>query len=154
MTQDILNRYAIIGVELLKALVSRVSATNKTKDSIRAEVPPNRLLLFAREFFEALETGRGPRKSDEQGDFKDSMLEYMKAKGIGNDLDEKKREQLARFLTYRANKEGDALWKKGHGGKVRNVYSDELDKFVSELTDKIIEDKVNTFADKVLSVWH
>lgn len=156
MTQEILNAYGPIGVDVLKQNVALVSATQKTMDSIRYEVEPNRLLLIARGYFAALETGRGPRKSSEPGTppFEDSMLEYMKARGIGADLPEKKRKQLARFLTYKINKEGDSLWKKGHGSKVRDVYSFALDRFVNELSAAIKKDLMDEAMNKIHESLH
>lgn len=156
MTQEVLNTYGPVGVEVLRQNVALVSATQKTMDSIRYEVEPNRLLLFARGYFSALETGRGPRKSSEPGSppFEDSMLEYMKARGIGGDLSEKKRKQLARFLTYKINKEGDSLWKKGHGAKVRDVYSFALDRFVTELTTALKQDFVDEVMIKIKDSLH
>lgn len=152
MIQEILEQYAPIGVEVLRQNVMLIQGTGKTADSINSEVLPNRLLLKARGYFAALETGRGPRKSSEKGSppFTDSMLEWMKARGIGGDLSEKKRRQLARFFTYKINKEGDSLWKKGHGAKVRDIYSSQLQRFVDELTKVIAEETAKEFKDKVV----
>ena len=113
--RNILNNYGILGVQMLKADVQRVSATGKTANSISYEVKSDNdsdtLTIFAREFFSALETGRGPRKSTQKGQFLEGMLEYMQARGIGSDLTDKKRRQLARFLTLRINKEGDKIYR-------------------------------------------
>jgi hypothetical protein len=149
--QEILEDYGPIGVEVLKQAVQKVGATGKTADSIRYEVTKDRLLLIGRGYFDALETGRGPRESTQESGFTDDMLEWMKARGIGKDLTEKKRKQLARFLVLRANKEGDKLWKQGHGAKVRDVYSAVLDKFVEELTEKIAKETVKEFTQKVVN---
>lgn len=135
-----LNEYGKLGVEALKQDVSKVSATNATKDSIRYEVDStddsDRLRYFAREFFSAIETGRGPRESSQDSGFKDKMLEYMKARGIGSDLPEKKREQLAKFLVYKINKEGDKTFKQG--GRI--VYSPTIHKLVEELKRELSKD--------------
>jgi hypothetical protein len=56
------------------------------------------------------------------------MYEYMQARGIGADLPEKKRRNLARFLTLKINKEGDKTFKEG--GRI--VYSPTITKLVEE----------------------
>lgn len=135
-----LNKYGEYGVELLKADVQQVSATGKTAASIRYEVQQSGTLsilrYIAREYFQALETGRGPRKNTSYQEFDESMYEYMLARGIGSDLSEKKRRQLARFLAYRINKEGDSTFKRG--GRV--VYSPTLLKLAEELKAAIAKD--------------
>lgn len=143
--QKVLNDYGILGTQLLVNAVRPLSATGETEDSLGYEVKSNALgdtlILFARKYFETLETGRGPRQSSQDSGFKDRMLEYIKAKGIGADLDEKKREQLAKFLTWKINKEGDATYKKGG----RQVYSNELEKFVEELKEALKKDFVLSY---------
>jgi hypothetical protein len=128
------------GVADLKKDVQKVSATGKTADSIRYEVDFKdgvwTLVYIARAYFSALEKGRGPRKKTEYGGFDVSMLEYMQARGIGSDLSEKKKKQLAKFLAYKINKEGDKTYKKG--GRV--VYSPTIDKLVLELKQALKKD--------------
>jgi hypothetical protein len=135
-----LNNYGQIGVEALKQDVNKVSATGKTAESIRYEVTMEetiqKLTFYGRKFFKALETGRKPRESSEYSGFDVSMYEYMQARGIGADLPEKKRKQLAKFLAYKINKEGDKTYKQGG----RKVYSPTLTKLVDELTIAIIKD--------------
>lgn len=146
MLAEVLNKQGQIGVEVIKAALSAYSATGETVDSVRYESTSNTLKLFAREFIEAIETGRGPRQSNQDGGFKDRMLGYMKAKGIGTDLNEKKREQLAKFLVLKINREGDRLWKAGGG---RDVYSSVLDKFVDQLMAEVSKDQLESFQDQV-----
>jgi hypothetical protein len=139
--EQVLTQYGLMGVQLLRTDVSKVSATGKTADSIRFEIQKKDngnyiFRLLGREYFSTLETGRGPRKSSSYGEFDLNLLEYMKAKGIGQDLDDKKQRQLAKFLAYRINKEGDQTFKSG--GRI--VYSDTLTKFIQELTRAITKD--------------
>ena len=135
-----LNKFGKVGVAALKQDVQKVSATGETADSIHFTVTHDadiyHLIFLARKYFSTLETGRGPRKSSEYGGFDDKMLEYMNARGIGADLTDKKRKQLARFLTYKINKEGDQTFKKG--GRV--VYSPTITKLVEEITTAIAKD--------------
>lgn len=139
-TFNILNTYGAKGVEVLKEAIAPLRATGKTADSVYFKVEGSEekdtLRIIGRGFFETLETGRGPRKSSQQGDFKSNMLEYMQARGIGVELSQKKREQLARFLTWKINKEGDKTFKKGG----RKIYSDQLDKFVQQLREAVLKD--------------
>lgn len=134
---SVLNKYGQIGVKVLKQAIAPIDATGKTQASIRYVVDgEDSLKLIGRAFFHAIETGRGPRRSDEDMGFKDNMLEYMKARGIGADLSEKKREQLEKFLVLKINKEGDSTYKKG--GRV--IYSDVMETFKKELVDEIKKD--------------
>lgn len=147
MLTDILNKYGLIGVEALKQDVQKVSATRKTEQSIRYEVKLKDLItsltFYGRQFFSTLETGRGPRKSSTYGGFDDSLLEYMKARGIGADLSEKKRKNLAKFIALKINREGDQTFKKG--GRI--VYSQTLTKLVDELT-KAVKDDIRVYYAK------
>jgi hypothetical protein len=143
-----LDRYGNLGTQALKQDVSKVSATGKTAESIRHEVtydnPYWKLTFYGREFFKALETGRAPRKGNEYEGFDVSMYEYMQARGIGSDLPEKKRKQLAKFLAYRINKEGDKTYKQG--GRI--VYSNTLTKLVNELIEALKRDVINKYIEE------
>lgn len=152
MVKDVLTKYGIIGVQALKQDVQKVSATGETEDSIRFEVSQEgtltTLFILARAFFSTLETGRGPRKSSEQGDFLDNMWEYVQARGIGADLPEKKRRQLARFLTLKINREGDKTFKQG--GRI--VYSPTLTKLIDEIRAAVKKDLFGMYVKDVMSV--
>ncbi len=130
---EILTHYGSVGTEALKNDVSKVSATGETEKSIRFEVVVKQfvtsLTYYGRKFFKAIETGRGPRKTTQDSGFKDYMLKYMQARGIGSDLSPKKRENLAKFLVLKINKEGDQTFK--NGGRV--VYTPTLEKLKEEI---------------------
>lgn len=147
--KNILNNYGILGVQMLKAKIEPLSATGKTADSISYEVTSQEgtdiLKIFGREYISTLETGRGPRKSNQQGEFLDNMLEYMQARGIGADLTDKKRRQLARFLTLKINREGDATYKKGG----RQVYSNDLEKYIEALKEALRKDFILSFRNNL-----
>lgn len=143
-TQAILTQYGQAGVAMLQRLVPK--ATGKTANSIEYIVIPNRLRIVGREFFKTLETGRGPRKSSKEGGFKDHILEWMNARGIGADLNEKKRKQLARFFAWKINKEGDATFKAGG----RSIYSQQVDAFVDELSKAIANQKHKEYTDELM----
>ncbi len=130
---EIFNHYGQVGTDALKQDVSKVSATGETEKSIRFEVKVVKfitsLTYYGRKFFKAIETGRGPRKTTQDSGFKDYMLKYMEARGIGSDLSPKKRENLAKFLVLKINREGDQTFKKG--GRV--VYTPTLEKLKTEV---------------------
>ena len=147
MLEQVLKEQGDIGVDLIKQAVAKYSATNKTAESIEAVNNEKRLQILGRSFIEAMETGRGPRKSSTDGGFKDSMLEWMKARGIGSDLTEKKREQLAKFLVLRINRDGDKLYKAGGN---RDVYSSVVEKIIGDLVVAVEKDWVE---DKKESVF-
>lgn len=144
MIEPILNYFGRLGVDSIKNDVSKYSATGQTAQSVKYVVIKQgnsyTLRFLGRKFFKALETGRGPRKSTSYQEFDLNILEYMKIRGIGSDLPEKKRAQLARFIAYKINKEGDSVFKKGG----RQVYSDNLFKLVSELKEALVKDAKNT----------
>lgn len=147
-----LAKYGLMGVMALKKDVEKVSASGKTAESIRFEIEVFdngniRFKILGRKYFSTLETGRGPRRSSNYGEFDLHMLEYMKARGIGADLSEKKRNQLARFLTWKINKEGDSVFKQG--GRI--VYSETLTKFIAELKRAITQDFKKIAVSLVLS---
>lgn len=141
---ETLDAYGKVAVSLLHSLVPK--ATGKTADSIRYEVYPGRLVVFARAYFQALETGRGPRKNSSYEGFDKSLEEWMRARGVGSGLNPKKFKQLARFLSYKINRDGDITFKKG--GK--DVYSAAIAKFIKELTNEVIKIKTKEYTDKVV----
>ena len=150
----ILDRFGHIGVEGLKDDVQKVSATGQTAESIyyRVEAGDKRISLtfYGRKYFKTLETGRGPRKGSEYQGFDESMYEYMKARGIGSDLPEKKRKQLARFLAYKINKEGDKTFKMG--GRV--VYSPTLTKLTEDLKRALIKDAREYYISEIKKTFN
>lgn len=151
MLSQVLDNYGNLGVAALKQDVDKVSATGKTAASIRYEVVQKdtmqSLVIYGRQFFKALETGRGPRKSNQYQEFDVSMYEYMQARGIGSDLPEKKRKQLARFLAWKINKEGDKTYKAG--GRI--VYSPTLTRIIEELTEAVKKDRIGMFISEIRS---
>lgn len=154
-TKTILDQYGKLGVHAIKSDIEKVSATGKSAASVRYEVDSEStshlysLKIFGRKFIKAIETGRGPRKNSDYQEFDVSMLEYMQARGIGADLSEKKKKQLAKFLAYKINKEGDSTYKSGG----RNVYSKTLDKFVLELIEALKKDKLKEMKEDIKNIF-
>jgi len=147
---QLFNKFGKVGVEAIKHDIEKVSATHETEQSIRYETKQSKaitsLKFIGRKFLSTLETGRGPRQSSKDSNFKDSMLKYMKARGIGSDLNEKQKKNLARFLVLKINKEGDSVYKKG--GRV--VYSKTLERISDELSIAAKEELITDYTKKIL----
>lgn len=146
MLSDILKEEVKKGVDIVKQQVAKYSATNKTVNSIEGTSDDKSLQIFGRAFIEAMETGRGPRKSSDDGGFKDSMLEYVKARGMGLGLSEKQQENLAKFLVLKINREGDQLYRLGGG---RDVYTKAVEKFAEDLEKTVTDYMFKEASDKV-----
>lgn len=146
MLSDILKEEVKKGVDIVKQQVAKYSATNKTVNSIDGTSDDKSLQIFGRAFIEAMETGRGPRKSSDDGGFKDSMLEYIKARGMGLGLSEKGQENLAKFLVLKINREGDQLYRLGGG---RDVYTKAVEKFAEDLEKTVTDYMFKEASDKV-----
>lgn len=148
---EILNHRGATMVDDIRGLLasSGTNATGKTSESVGYEVKEANgtltLTIFGREYFASVETGRGPRKSAKQSGFADSMLEWMKAKGVGSELDDKKRKGLARFLTLKANREGSALYRKG--GR-KDIFSPVVNKSAIEA---ITQEVLDSFANLIVT---
>lgn len=146
MLGELLKKQGEIGIQKVKSAIAPFSATRETEESIRFESTETTLKIFAREFIEAMETGRGPRQSSTDGGFKDKMLDYMQARGIGSELDQKSKERLAKFLVLKINRDGDKLWKKGGG---RDVYSKAVEEFTEELMEVVAKHELESFSAQV-----
>lgn len=145
----ILNEYGILGVKAIQDVIRPESATGRTVNSIRFEVKTKNttetLTIFGRKFISAMETGRGPRKSSEYQGYDQSLLQWMAARGIGSDLTAKKKQQLARFLALKINREGDALHKAGN----RKLYTPVVEKLEKEITDRITQDFIQSTITRI-----
>jgi hypothetical protein len=146
MLSEILKQKTKEGVDIVKQAVAKYSATNKTVNSIEGKSDDKSLQILGRAFIKAMETGRGPRKSSEDGGFKDSMLEYIKARGMGLGLSDKQQENLAKFLVLKINREGDQLYRMGGG---RDVYTKAVEKFAEELEKTVTDYMFKQATDKV-----
>jgi hypothetical protein len=158
MTQDagqniLVNRlteFGKLGVLALRTDVQKVSATGKTADSIRFEIAITEdgitLRFLAREFFKALETGRGPRKSSTYQQYDISLLEYMEARGMLTGLTDKQKKSKAKSLAWYINKHGDKTY--NNGGRI--VYSPTITKLVAEIKRAIISDFKKFYIQEIL----
>ena len=148
---DILNNAGVNGVNLLKESVRPFNATGETERSIRYEVTENgneyHLTFYGRRFFKALETGRGPRESSDYSKFDLSLDKWLEAKNFQKKTSRTGKVyykigeswMTAKSLAYRINKEGD----KTHRIGGREVYSKQLDDFVSKMIDSLKTQALN-----------
>ena len=144
------------GVALFKAAVAPYSATGKTMASIKHKATEKGLRITGRGFFEALETGRGPRKSATYSGFDKSLDEWAKARGFQSKKSKKGTTYYkingvwfsAKSLAWKINSKGD---KKHRSGDRLDVYSSIKDKFLEELKDAVIKEKKEEFKNKVIN---
>jgi hypothetical protein len=127
------------------------NATGKTSQSIQYEVTEEGthtiLFVYGRPFVFTVETGRGPRKSSQSQNVKQRILEWMEAKGVGVGLDQVKKEALAKFLTWRINKEGTELHKKdGRKDVISNVVNESL---YDEITADVLSRFSKAYLDNI-----
>lgn len=113
------------------------TATGRTAASIQTRITPdgNGELLLP-EWFGSLETGRGPARSKGDGDgFTDSLREWITAKGIpyNNEAD---LQRLARFLRWRINTFGSAMYRNGQNTP---IVEPAVDDFTRRLEQRVTE---------------
>lgn len=159
MLTELLNNYGKLGVEALKQDVQKVSATGQTAESLRYEVTKKdtvqSLTFYARAFFKALETGRGPRKSSEYQEYDKRLEEYLTTRGIESKVSKSgikyfklgKSWMSAKGLAYKINKEGDSVYKKG--GRV--VYTPTIQRLIEEITAAVKKDTIGMFIAEIRS---
>ena len=144
---EILERYGFIGVEMLKDAISQVDATGKTAQSIRSETEStdtkDRLLLIGRAYFELIEKGIRPSGKNPSPDMIKFMTEYAKARGMD------KPESAAWAMSKKILKDGDKTY--NQGGRI--VYSDDLSKFVGELTKVLAKDFSKGFTTQITGAF-
>lgn len=135
--ESTLKTYGQIGVDVLRQAVQPYDATGKTRLSIRFESTKQKLVFFARNFFQLLEKGISPSNKKPSKEMIDSMTEYAKARGFSNP------EKAAWAISVKQLKEGDRTHKAG--GRI--VYSDVMDTFKEDFKTTLAKD----FAKNTLS---
>jgi hypothetical protein len=153
---ELLEQWGKKGVALFKAAVAPYSATGKTVASIKYKATPTGLKITARGFFEALETGRGPRKASAYSGFDKSLDEWAKARGFSSKKSKsgtvyyKIGDQWfsAKSLAWKINTKGD---KKFRSGNRLDVYTSVKEEFLQDLKDAVIKVKKDEFKDKVIN---
>lgn len=127
------------------------NATGKTSSSIRYTITEEGsktiLEVSGRPFVFTVETGRGPRRSSQSHGVVNHIREWMDAKGVGSGLSEAKKDSLARFLTWRINKEGTRLYKKG--GRVDIIGEVVNTSLYDKITKELLETFTKAYMDEV-----
>ncbi len=142
----ILEAYAVIGVAKVKQALEQVSATGKTINSVKAEVTEkndvSRLVIKARPFTSAIETGVSPTSKGVSKDMIDSLKEYARARG----MDESAEWAIAKTI----QKEGDKTFKRGG----RDVYSSEVLKLADDIKKEIRKDYKIKFTSLIKNTFN
>ena len=144
------------GVALFKAAVAPYSATGKTVASIKYKATPKGLIITGRGFFEALETGRGPRKASAYSGFDKSLDEWAKARGFESKKSKKGIVYYkingvwfsAKALAWKINSKGD---KKHRSGDRLDVYTSKKEEFLEQLKAAVVKEKKDEFKNKVIN---
>jgi hypothetical protein len=147
---DILSKHGRSVVQDIRTNLdsSKTNATGKTSNSIQYSVTEDNtktiLWVYGRPFVFTVETGRGPRRENQDYKVSDRIREWMDARGIGTGLTEAQKEQKAKSITFLINKYGSKLHRKG-GRKdiISNVVNQSL-------YDQITEDVMNSFANSFM----
>ncbi len=126
---------------------SGTNATGATSESLRYEVDVQNgnkgsLTVYGRGFIWGVETGRGPRKSGVKSEFIDGMMKWMRIRGIGSGLTDKKFQQLARFFTWRQNKLGSVLFRKGGRKDIITPVINPKQKEIADAATKFLADQI------------
>ncbi len=126
-TIEILEAYGKIGVERIKQALEQVRATGKTINSVKYETSEtngvSRLLIKARPYTSAIETGVSPSTKGIPPDMITSLTEYAQARGMDNP------KSAAWAMAKTIKKQGDRTFRKGG----REVYSDDVIKLAKEI---------------------
>lgn len=127
----ILQAYAEIGVRKIQQALESVRATGKTINSVKAEVTEkgdvSRLVIKARPFTSAIETGVSPTDNGVSREMIESLTEYARARGMD------KPESAAWAIAKAIQKDGDKTYRSGG----RDVYSSEVIRLADEIKKEI-----------------
>ncbi len=128
---QILDAYGKIGVERIKQALEQVRATGKTINSVKYETSEtngvSRLIIKARPFTAAIETGVRPSTKGIPPDMITSLTEYAQARGM------EKPKSAAWAMAKTIKKKGDKTFRSGG----REVYSDDVIKLSNEIKKEV-----------------
>jgi len=143
----ILEAYAQIGVTKIKQALEQVRATGKTINSVQAEVTEknevSRLVIKARPYTSAIETGIKPTTKGPSSEMIDNLTDYARARGMD------KPESAAWAIAKTIQKEGDKTFKRGG----RDVYSSEVLRLADEIKKEIRKDYKIKFTNLIKNTW-
>ena len=137
---DVLSAQGKLAVEQIRGAISKVDATQKTKQSVRFESDESKLTIFARAFTELLNIGRNPTKKGPSPEMIANITEYAEARGMENP------ESAAWAIAKTINKLGDKTHRKGG----RDVYETAVKKSIENISNAVILFKMREAKDKVM----
>lgn len=127
----ILQAYAEIGVRKIQQTLESVRATGKTINSVKAEVTEkgdvSRLVIKARPYTSAIETGVSPTDKGPSREMIESLTEYARVRGMD------KPESAAWAIAKKIQEKGDKTHRRGG----RDVYSSEVIRLADEIKKEI-----------------
>lgn len=156
-TVAILIKYGKIGKELLKTSISKLRATGDTEKSIGFKVTSDKksakLVIYARKFFQTLESGRPPRTSSTYGEFDKSLEKYLEAKSLQKKTTKSGKVyyrlgnswMTPKSLAYLINKKGDKTHREGG----RELYSNEMAELSREIKKEVVDDFKGYFRTEI-----
>jgi hypothetical protein len=132
------------------------NATNKTSQSVNFEIERTgekiKFRLVGRPYIMSVETGRGPKKSGSggQSNMVQNLLEWMDARNIKTDLDQKKRMGFAKFLARHINEKGTKLYRSG--GR-KDIITPVLDGLSDRISLDILQQFSKMYLTKVVGAF-
>jgi len=144
---QMLEKFGQDSVNLLRSNMAKAgqNATGETSNNITSEMLSNtRVQVTAPSYVYVLETGRKPRESSQESDFRSKLEKWVRARGInfGGTID-----QTVRSLQYLINKRGTKLWREG--GR-KDIITPVLDnrRFI-KLTQDILDAQFNEVSNSI-----
>ena len=104
---QILEKFGQDSVNLLRSNISKAgqNATGETSNNITSDMLSNtRVQVTAPSYVYVLETGRKPRESSQESDFRSKLEKWITARGL---------DITVSSLQYLINKRGTKLWREG-----------------------------------------
>lgn len=148
MISDVLHRYGPLGVQVVKQALEKVRATGKTIDSVEYIVEEggnyDSLIIFGREYINLIEAGRRPTSKGPSPEMIKDLTEYAQARGMD------KPKNAAWAIAVTINKKGDTTFRRGG----RDVWSEDLEKFVEELKQALKKDFINSWRIEIKKAFH
>jgi hypothetical protein len=135
--QDILDKFGDDTIQIIADNMRSNGqvATGKTISSLGKTTTENSLQVFGAPYIMATETGRGPRVNNVETDFKEKLIEWIKARGISfrGTIEAK-----AKSLAYLLNRDGTKLFREG-GRKdtiTPALSKERIDKLVKDIAEE------------------
>lgn len=128
-SEEIFAKRGDEGLEAIKENLAKngLNATGKTKDSLRRESDAKSVTIFAREFFEAMETGSKPSVKNPSPEMVESIKEWAEMRGT-----DAKPYAIAKSIL----KKGSRLWRAG--GRT-DIFTNVADQMTKDIADDLVK---------------